>query len=147
MSERTPDRPTATGTLAGLRSAVTREDMARATVEGVVCGLLDALDALHEVVDADDGPLVLVGGGGRSAAFRRVLADLSGRAVVVPDIAEAVATGACVQAAATLFGRPLEDVQADWGLGGGELVEPDAAVDSVSVRQAYAQLRESTVGR
>jgi xylulokinase len=139
--ERTPDRPTATGILSGLRSGVTREDVARAAVEGVVCGLLDALDALHGQVDADDGPLVLVGGGGRSAAFRRVLADLSGRTVVVPDIAEAVATGACVQAAATLFGRPLEDVQADWGLGGGELVEPDGAIDSVSVRQAYARLR------
>jgi xylulokinase len=139
--ERTPDRPTATGTLAGLRSGVTRQDVARATVEGVVCGLLDALDALHGLVDADDGPLVLVGGGGRSAAFRRVLADLSGRTVVVPDIAEAVATGACVQAAATLLGRPLDDVQVAWGLGGSELVEPDAGVDCASVRQAYAELR------
>ena len=139
--ERTPDRPTATGTLAGLRSGVMREDVARATVEGVVCGLLDALDALHELVESDDGPLVLVGGGARSAAFPRVLADLSRRMVVVPDIAEAVATGACVQAAATLLGLPIDNVQAAWGLGGGELVEPDGTVDSASVRQAYAQLR------
>ncbi|HEY5108889.1 MAG TPA: xylulokinase [Acidimicrobiales bacterium] len=139
--ERTPDRPTATGTLAGLRSGVTREDLARAAVEGVVCGLLDALDALRALVVTDDGPLVLVGGGARSTAFRRVLADLAGRSVLVPDVAEAVATGACVQAAATLLGQPLDDVQAAWGLGGGELVEPDAGVDSASVRQAYAELR------
>ena len=139
--ERTPDRPTATGTLAGLHSGVIREDVARATVEGVVCGLLDALDALHDLVETDDGPLILVGGGARSAAFRRVLADLSRRVVVVPDIAEAVATGACVQAAATLLRVPIDDVQAAWGLGGGELVDPDGTVDSASVRQAYAQLR------
>ena len=139
--EGTPDRPTATGVLSGLRGGVTREDVARARVEGVVCGLLDALDALHGLVDADDGPLVLVGGGARSAAFRSVLADLSGRTVVVPDIAEAVATGACVQAAATLLGRPLADVQADWSLGGGSLVEPAAGVDAQSVRHAYGELR------
>ena len=32
--------------LAGLRSDVTRADLARAAFEGVVCGLLDAYDAL-----------------------------------------------------------------------------------------------------
>ena len=47
--ERTPDRPTATGVLTGLRSDVTREQLARAAVEGVVCGLLDGLDALGAV--------------------------------------------------------------------------------------------------
>ena len=97
--------------------------------------------AASTVNKADDGPLVLVGGGGRSGAFRRVLADLSGRTVGVPAIAEAAATGACVQAAATLFERLLDEVQADWGLGGGELVEPVGTVDLASVRQAYAQLR------
>ena len=40
-----PNRPDATGVLAGLRSDVTRADLARAAFEGVVCGLLDAYDA------------------------------------------------------------------------------------------------------
>ncbi len=139
--ERTPDRPAATGAITGLRSEVTREDMARAAVEGVVCGLLDGLDALDAVVPCDDGPLLLVGGGARSPAFRRVLADLSGRAVQVPDVGEAVATGAAVQAAAILSGRPIEEVQAAWGLGGGVAVEPDGSVDVAAVRDAYARLR------
>nr|MBA3288369.1 xylulose kinase [Acidimicrobiia bacterium] len=39
--ERTPNRPEATGVLAGLRTDVTREQLARAAFEGVVCGLLD----------------------------------------------------------------------------------------------------------
>ena len=47
--ERTPDRPEATGVLAGMRSDVSREQLARAAVEGVVCGLLDGLDALGSV--------------------------------------------------------------------------------------------------
>jgi xylulokinase len=139
--ERTPDRPVATGTLAGIRSDVSREDLARAAVEGVVCGLLDALDALARVAVLDDGPLVLVGGGARSPAYRRILADLSGRVVLVPDGDEAVATGAAVQAAAVLLGRPLAAVQEAWGLGGGQMIEPDDSVDAAAVRGSYAEVR------
>jgi len=139
--ERTPDRPGATGTLAGIRSVATRSDLARAAVEGVVCGLLDALDALEATVATDGGALVLVGGGARSTAYRRVLADLSGRTVVVAAGGEAVATGAAVQAAAVLTGRPLAEVQRAWGLGAGTPVEPDGSVDAAGVRQAYAALR------
>ena len=140
--ERTPDRPSATGTLAGLRTGVTREGLAAAAFEGVVCGLLDALDALADLVPVGDGPLLLVGGGARSAAYRRALADLSGRTVLVPDLEEAVATGACVQAAAALSGRHPNDVHADWGVGGGDtLVAPDPRVDAPAVRREYAALR------
>ena len=70
-----------------------------------------------------------------------MLADLSGRVVLVPEVDEAVATGACVQAAASLLGRPLADVQAAWGLGAGTSVEPDLSVDAGAVRDAYAELR------
>jgi len=139
--ERTPDRPGATGTLAGIRADVSPSDLARAAVEGVVCGLLDALDALTETVDTDGGALVLVGGGARSAAYRRVLADLSGRTVVVAAGDEVVATGAAVQAAAVLTGRSLTEVQAAWGLGAGAPIEPDGSVDAAAVREAYAALR------
>ncbi len=46
--ERTPNLPSATGTLAGItRTNLTPENIARAAVEGVVCGLADALDALR----------------------------------------------------------------------------------------------------
>lgn len=84
--ERTPDRPNAAGVLAGLRSDVGREQLARAAVEGVVCGLLDGLDALAAFAPTG-GQLILVGGGARSRAYRQVLADLSGREVVVPTAA------------------------------------------------------------
>ena len=81
--ERTPDRPSATGVIDGMRSDVGREQLARAAVEGVVCGLLDGLDALSAFAPADRR-LILVGGGARSRAYRQVLADLSGRPVLVP---------------------------------------------------------------
>ena len=142
--ERTPDRPSATGVISGLRSNVSREQLARAAVEGVVCGLLDGLDALSAFAPAD-GRLILVGGGARSGAYRQVLADLSGRAVLVPRADEQVAAGACVQAAAVATGADPNDVADRWKLGDGEIVEPGPAASATAdVRAAYAELRTAT---
>jgi xylulokinase len=139
--ERTPNRPDATGTLVGLRSDLAPGILARAAFEGVVCGLLEALDALGEAgVDAG-GRLLLVGGGARSVAYRRVMADLARRPVTVPRDEELVATGACVQAAAVLHRREPGDIARAWRLGAGVVVEPDAAVDAATVRSAYARAR------
>ena len=141
--ERTPDRPDATGLLAGIRSDIGREQLARAAVEGVVCGLLDGLDALRAFAPAD-GRLILVGGGGRSRAYRQVLADLSGRTVLVPSGDEHVATGACVQAAAVAAGCDTGDVAGRWKLGDGELVEPGpGSTAATDVRAAYAAVRDA----
>jgi xylulokinase len=141
--ERTPNRPGATGTLAGLRSDVTREQLARAAVEGVVCGLLDGLDALTAAGVDTTGRVHLVGGGARSAAYRRVLADLLGRPVTVPDPdAEHVAVGAALQAACVLTKADPSEVAAAWRLGHGDTVDPDPTVDTGAIRQAYAALRD-----
>ena len=95
--ERTPNLPEAPpGLLAGIRSDVSREQLARAAVEGVVCGLLDALDAVGAQTPLTD--VRLVGGGARSAAYRQVVAELCDLPVTLADADEAVATGACVQA-------------------------------------------------
>ena len=133
--ERTPDRPDATGTLLGLRSDVTREELARAAVEGVVCGLLDGVDALAAAGVATNGRVVLVGGGARSAAFQHVLADLLGRPVSVPAPGEYVATGACRQAAAARAGAWPE-----WEGAAGTVVEP-RSVDREAIRARYASAR------
>jgi xylulokinase len=147
--ERTPNRPDATGTLSGLRTDTTREQLARAAFEGVLCGLLDGLDALTAVgVGAHGGStggrVLLVGGGGRSPAYQQIAADLLGAEVTVPDAAEHVAAGACVQAAAVLHGLPPEDVAASWQLGSGRTIEPSGRVDPDAVRAAYAATRDGS---
>ena len=140
--ERTPNRPDATGTLAGIRSDATREQLARAAFEGVVCSLLDGLDALTRAgVELSQAPIQLVGGGARSPAYRQILADLAGRPVVVPKGDEHVAKGACVQAAAALAEVPPEHVIQAWGLGTGAVTEP-SGIDAAAVRAAYAALRD-----
>ena len=140
--ERTPNRPDATGTLTGIRSNVDRSDVARAAFEGVVCGLLDGLDALGAAGVDCRGQLHLVGGGARSAAFRQIVADLSGRPVTVVDGTEHVATGACAQAAAVLHERPPQEIAEAWELGQGETVAPDLRTDAAAVRAQYARVRD-----
>jgi xylulokinase len=139
--ERTPNRPDASGAVAGLRNTTSRADIARAAVEGVVCGLLDGFDALTAAGVRTQGDVVLIGGGARSHAFQRAVADLSGRTVVVPDAAELVAAGACVQAAAVLLDRAPEAVARDWNLARGTAIEPDPHVDHAAIRAAYAAAR------
>ncbi|WP_441247666.1 xylulokinase [Kitasatospora sp. McL0602] len=104
--ERTPDRPDATGSIHGLRLAnATAAHLARAAVEGMLCGLADALDALTTAgVPAER--VLLVGGGARSEAVRAIAPAILGRPVCAPPPGEYVADGAAVQAA--------------WVLGGGE---------------------------
>lgn len=142
--ERTPNRPLATGSLTGLRSSTQPAHLARAAFEGVVCGLLDALDALGAAGVDTSGRLLLVGGGARSRAYRRILADLARRDVTVPRGDEHVATGACVQAAAVLHQRPPMQIAAAWGLGAGDTVAPEIGAEAAAVRAAYARARSRT---
>ena len=144
--ERTPNRPDATGTLTGLRTDATPAQLARAAVEGVVCNLLEGADALALDDARPDARILLIGGGARSAAYRRVVADLTGRAVVVPADDELVACGAAVQAAAVLHGCTFDALATAWGLGAGTVVEPDATVDRAAIRGTYAQARARAEG-
>jgi len=136
--ERTPDLPTATGLLTGLRRGTGRADLARAAHLGVLCGLFAGVDALAASGVTLDGRRFLVGGGARSAAYRAFAADLWQAPVVVPAADEAVAAGACVQAAAGLHGEPPGAVARRWSLGTGTTVDPPDLIAADVVREAYA---------
>jgi xylulokinase len=99
--------------------------------------LLDGVDALTAAGVDVSGRLLLVGGGAHSAAYRQVLADLSGRAVEVPDVTEAVARGAAVQAAAVLHGRDPATVARVWAPGGAATEVPSAGVEAAAIRERY----------
>ncbi len=119
----------------GLRADVTPACLARAAVEGVVCNLLAGADALGPL--AADGRVFLVGGAARSAAYRRVVADLTGSPVHVHPGEELVARGAALQAAAVHLGEDFDRVVRSWCPDEGEVVEPDDTVDRAAVRAAY----------
>jgi xylulokinase len=97
--ERTPNLPDATGTLAQMTLAnLTRENFARAAVEGLLTLLAGALDAIRtQGVEARQ--VTLVGGGARSRALRELAPQILGVPVHTPPFAEYVALGAARQAA------------------------------------------------
>lgn len=100
--ERTPNLPDATATLSGMTIAsTTRENLARAAVEGMLRGLGAGLDALRSLGIPLERAL-LVGGGAQSEAVRRLAPDVLGLAVEVPEPGEYVALGAARQASAAL---------------------------------------------
>ncbi|MEZ5382804.1 MAG: xylulokinase [Microthrixaceae bacterium] len=140
--ERTPNRPDAAGLLSGLRTGTGRAELARVAHDGVLCGLLDGVDALRLAGLRVSGPPVLVGGGARSAAYRQRAADLWGTGIVVPEDDEVVATGAAVLAACALEGVSTRAVGDRWGLGGGAMVEPRPGAHPEEVRARYRAARD-----
>ncbi len=135
--ERTPNLPDATGTILGLTTSTTREQLALAAHDGVLCGLLAGLDALIAAGASASGRVNLIGGGSRSVAYRQRLADLSGSPVMVPSTDETVATGAAVQAAMVMGQGSAAELAKEWQLGSGTVVEP--ASDASATRTAYQE--------
>jgi xylulokinase len=97
--ERTPNRPDATGTLHGIRLATsTRAHLARAYIEGMLCGLADGLDALRAQGVAVER-VTLIGGAAQSPAVQQIAPQIFGLPISIPEPGEYVADGAARQAA------------------------------------------------
>ncbi|PZU36897.1 MAG: xylulose kinase [Microbacterium sp.] len=105
--ERTPNLPDATATLAGLTLATTtRAGVARAAIEGMLCGLAEGVDAVR-AQGVVARRVLLIGGAARNRAVAAIAAQVFDVPVVVPAPGEYVARGAAVQAAWVLNGsRP-----------------------------------------
>ncbi|MGV9293908.1 xylulokinase [Amycolatopsis sp. NPDC003676] len=139
--ERKPDRPGASGMLAGLTSGTTREELARAAYDGVLLGLVRGETRMNDAGVGTSGRVLLTGGGARSAAYRQLLADLTGREVAVADpedADEATARGAAVQAAAVLTGGSVREVRQKWA--------PETEIVAAP-RAGTAELREELLAR
>ncbi len=136
--ERTPNVPHATGALHGLRlETASRSYLARAFVEGLLCGQADGLAAL-EGQGLVAARVLLVGGAAKSQAVREIAPRMLGVPVVVPSPGEYVALGAARQAAWVLSGGTAEPPA--WRPG--EEEHYDGGVDR-AVRTRYASARSS----
>ncbi|WP_156252993.1 xylulokinase [Pseudactinotalea terrae] len=132
--ERTPNLPDSTGSLHGVRLAnTTPANLARAAVEGVLCSLAFAMDALV-AQDVAVERIILIGGAAQSEAVRRIAPSVLGKPVVVPKPGEYVADGAARQAAWVLSG---EDEAPTWELDAGQTYELEAP--AVGLRERYAE--------
>jgi xylulokinase len=136
--ERTPNRPHATGVFGGMNlNNSNAADIARAMVEGMLCGLVDAVDAL-EKLGVNVKRIILIGGAAKNPAVSQIAAALFGREVLVPPAGEYVANGAARQAAWALLGGDSAPI---WDLGKIEKVSATATPDVV---ERYRTLRDRT---
>jgi xylulokinase len=107
--ERTPNLPDATATLFGLTLAsTTRTNLARAAIEGMLCGLADGLDAIR-AQGVEARRILLIGGAAQNEAVATIAGQVFDIPVEVPSPAEYVALGATVQAA-----WALRNARPDW---------------------------------
>ncbi|PZG15379.1 xylulokinase [Micromonospora craterilacus] len=139
--ERTPNRPHASGSVHGLTLRTsTPAHLARAAVEGMLCALAAGLDALA-AQGAAVRRVILVGGGARSAAVRRIAAQVFACPVIVPPPGEYVADGAARQAAWLALGGAEPP---SWSPAG---TEEYPAEPVPAIRERYAQARERHLDR
>lgn len=136
--ERTPNRPDATGTWSGLTASTTREDVARAAFEALLCSLADAVDLVTSMTGEAARRILVVGGAAANPAVHALAPAIFGAPVTVPVPGEYVALGAARQAA--------------WALSGSSALpawtppasETHTAEPTPLVREAYARLRDRT---
>lgn len=129
--ERTPNRPDATATLFGMTLAsTTRENLARAAIEGLLCGLADGLDAIT-ALGVEAKRILLIGGAALNPAVQAIAAQVFTVPVVVPAPAEYVALGMARQAAWALTGT-----QSTWTISAAATLEIDTRP---MIREKYAE--------
>ncbi len=138
--------PDARGVLLGLTAAHGRPELVRSVVEGVTLGCFDAAQALAEGGRLP-ASIVLAGGGGRSAVWQHMVADVFGLPVRHLKTGEQAAVGACLLAGA---GAGVLNAATEAGTWArlGEVVEPHPGRHATYrevyelFRAGYPKLRE-----
>lgn len=133
--------PQARAGFGGLTPAVGRDEMIRAVYEGVALSIADLCDLLAPPAGA---PIVLTGGGGRSALWCGMIAEATGRTVVVPEGQEFGARGAALLAATALGRFPSVAAASSAVAGEGRTYRPTGRATAAweAARAAYARARD-----
>jgi glycerol kinase len=92
----------ARGMISGMTLGTRPAHIARATLEAIALQIGDVLDAIAADLGIDLPELSIDGGATRNALLAQLLADLTGRTIVRPEIAEASALGVARMAAQAL---------------------------------------------
>lgn len=98
MGERSPHNDTAArGAFIGLHPSVTRKQMTLAVLEGVAFGLRDSLETIKQNGIKITGSKIC-GGGAKSAIWGKIMCNVFGIQVGMPEITEGAAYGAALLA-------------------------------------------------
>lgn len=103
--ERVPALPDGKASIHGLDAAnFTRDNLVRSVVEGATFGLKYGLELLRDAGISIE-QIRLIGGGAKSAQWRQMIADAMNCEVICPEVEEAAALGAAIQATWALKGE------------------------------------------
>ena len=115
------------------------ENFARAMIEGMLCGMADAVASL-EKLGVEVKRILIVGGAAKNPAIGKIASALFGREVLIPPPGEYVAIGAAKLAAWALLET---DRPPQWNLGE---VTSIKEVPTPEVLVKYRKLRDQTEG-
>jgi xylulokinase len=139
--ERSPNLPHASGALQGLTTRnLSSANVARAAVEGLLSSMAYCIEKIS-AQGVDVKRIILVGGGARSEAVRRIAPAIWGAPVHVPTPAEYVALGAARQAAWTLL---QQDSPPSWSFG---VTASYEAEPTPQVMEQYQAAQQLTLGQ
>ncbi|PVC79883.1 xylulokinase [Streptomyces sp. CS131] len=149
--ERTPDLPTASGLLTGLRHHTTRRQLLGAAYEGAAVTVLRATDELLSACGLDPAapevaarPLRLIGGGAQGRTWVETVRRLSGRPVVIPGNGELVALGAAALAASAAGGGDPVALATAWQQSGTDRQLPAVERDTETWERVTSVLERAS---
>ena len=97
--ERVPALPQASGSFLGLTGRnTTQANLCRAVIESATFGLRYGLELLGGLAEGAS-QIRLIGGGAKSPLWRQMVADITATPVICPQVTDAAALGAALQAA------------------------------------------------
>ncbi len=148
--ERVPMLPEATASFLGLSGVnVTQANLCRAVMEGATFGLRYGLDLFGSLAEGAS-QIRLIGGGAKSPVWRQMVADVTATPVICPEVTDAAALGAALQAAwchQRHQGVTLEALCARLvHLDAGSLAEPEPGAVA-AYREVYARYHRALAER
>jgi len=139
--ERTPSRPSERATLHEINNISSRSDIARAAFEGVIFGIVSAVEKFREFHIPIER-LIVTGGGSNSPAYLQFLADAMQMPVHASKVVSAAASGIAIQAAALLKNVPVRDLVSEWAPKLEIVAKPRTNQNADRVMERFKQLVE-----
>lgn len=125
--------PLARGMLAGLSHTTSRDDMARAVLEGTAFGLRHIVDCLDRIAAEPIREIRALGGGTRNALWNQIKADVLQKRLDVLEFQETGTLGAALMAGmgTGVYRGFAEAIEVARSVSGTRAVEPDPAMSGL----------------
>ena len=135
-------KPYAKGLIFGLTIYHTRAHVFRALMEGIAYEIRKVLEVLEEL-GVKTGEIRALGGGGKTPAWARIKANVTGRRVIIPEILDAAVVGDAILAGLSVGVYENVEKAVDRLVKIKTVIEPDREIHKVYNR--YYRLYEALI--